>query len=284
MSLAKTLTEQLDAKKAFEEAQAQKPEPKAKEPNKIELRFFPRPEDGQELFLYTEASEHTDQYFESHKGEVKNAEHKQALIDKARKNAQERNCWLLISQGWHTQANENYRETEDEAEEAEAFYHVTDAESAQAILENGFSLDRAGEMGGSQLGDAIYLSRHPLTWMSEIPQADTIIEVAVSAKIFDMAEEKPEGGPSFSEWLIDNGWATEEGPTKKQLEHFDKFKYYDDALNHLTAWWVRDSGYDGMWDKIGNNLVIWNLDTIRATQIDKDDNWFERRKNDDWRI
>ena len=78
--------------------------------SRVDLSFDRNASTGKMMWSYKEASESTDQFPEYHRGEVKSDKHKQALIDKARKNAQNHKCEIFVMEGFHTTLHENYKE------------------------------------------------------------------------------------------------------------------------------------------------------------------------------
>ena len=77
--------------------------------SRLELSFSKNASTGKMGWSYREASESTGQFPNYHEGEVKDNAHKQALIDKARKNAQDHKCEFFVAEGWHTTIHENYK-------------------------------------------------------------------------------------------------------------------------------------------------------------------------------
>lgn len=97
------------------QAIAAREEAKAKRPHTIKLQFI-RDVDAPGRYnekpftkwSYVEINGLDEQVY---RGEIKDETHKQALIDKARKNAQERNVYqLVISQDYDVLVNESYQD------------------------------------------------------------------------------------------------------------------------------------------------------------------------------
>lgn len=76
--------------------------------NRIEISFDSCPEDKSTIWTYGETSKNTDQIKEVKTGTVR--KNREALIAKARQNAQERKCQFLVNEGFRTLVNESYRE------------------------------------------------------------------------------------------------------------------------------------------------------------------------------
>ena len=78
--------------------------------SRVDLSFDRNASTGKMMWSYKEASQANSQIAEYHRGEVKSDDHKQALIDKARKNSQDHKCEFFVMEGFHTTLHENYKE------------------------------------------------------------------------------------------------------------------------------------------------------------------------------
>jgi hypothetical protein len=147
-------------------------------------------------------------------------------------------------------------------EETKEFTHVTSEEAAEAILDSGFSLDTTDSQGGSQLGVGIYLSQAPDYWAGLL-NLHSYLKVTVRMDRIVTDVNEAEG---FGAWLEAGGWMKDGGPTEKANEFIAKFQLLEEAVGRLQAEWMEELGYDGLWDREFNNLVIWNLDAIKSVR------------------
>jgi hypothetical protein len=151
---------------------------------------------------------------------------------------------------------------EREEEETEEFTHVTSEEAAEAILDSGFSLDTTDSQGGSQLGVGIYLSQAPDYWAGLLNLHSYLrVTVRMDRIVTDVNEVE-----GFGAWLEAEGWMKDGGPTEKANEFIAKFQLPEEAVGRLQVEWLAEIGYDGLWDREFNNLVIWNLDAIKSVR------------------
>ena len=134
--------------------------------------------------------------------------------------------------------------------------------TSNSIIEQ-FDVAKIGSCGGVQVGEGIYFS-HSLSqcevWSARLGTVN-FCEVEIDAKLID-AESFYGNSPEFITWLDASGYRDEEGYLKSSV--LADFAADEDAISVLKSRFYKEmTDFDGIDDKVADNIVIWNASSIK---------------------